>query len=463
MIALAKRIVLPTCLAAIAGVVLVQDPARPLQVEHPTGRLPSFGIFQAEKTKRPDAVILDAHRPVRAGLILLPSLGLDDLAAGSFASPATPVSLRMDGETTPSTFGLDEELPGDPLRDALKARMVDWPVPNEETREDFLLSRFPDGLRPGDEGELAAIPQDAGAETVPASETTATPQAAMQEAERRDGRAFLSESLPRTRSGMETGSREENAVDQKDKNAQRSNQNLKRYMLALALTGAPSEGASPAANHPLLAEVDKRATPESQEDMVEILAANGSHLAQTVSLGSGLDIAQPMPPLAPDEGISLAGKNRGLRGLDDGIARPMMLHPVAYTRAQNCLATAIYFEARGEEEEGQIAVAQVIINRVRSPYYPKDVCSVVYQNAARRNACQFSFACDGHVDRVNDRSSWEQALTLAQKVLDAEAWLPDVGNATHYHANYVRPRWVRDMVKKDRIGRHIFYRVRWWS
>jgi len=180
------------------------------------------------------------------------------------------------------------------------------------------------------------------------------------------------------------------------------------------------------------------------------------------------DVGAPMPVLRPDEGMTTAQKNAriaGLPGLDDGLARPLTLPPVAFTRAQICLATAVYFEARGEAETGQIAVAQVIINRVRSPFYPKNVCDVVYQGASahRWGGCQFSFACDGIPDRVTEERPWTQALSVAQRVLDAEAWLPEVGNATHYHANYVRPRWVRDMVQKDRIGKHIFYRVKWWA
>jgi spore germination cell wall hydrolase CwlJ-like protein len=127
-----------------------------------------------------------------------------------------------------------------------------------------------------------------------------------------------------------------------------------------------------------------------------------------------------------------------------------------------CLATAIYFEARGEPEEGRIAVAQVVLNRVKNPAYPNTICGVVYQNKNYRNACQFSFACDGIVDRINDRESWSEAQALATRILndDRTLYLSDVGAATHYHANYVRPRWARTMSKVDKIGRHIFYKTR---
>ncbi|MDQ4059757.1 MAG: cell wall hydrolase [Pseudomonadota bacterium] len=135
-------------------------------------------------------------------------------------------------------------------------------------------------------------------------------------------------------------------------------------------------------------------------------------------------------------------------------------------RALQCLAEAIYFEARGEPEEGQVAVAQVILNRVRSKLYPSGVCEVVYQNAERPNACQFSFACDKAAQavrtvmaRVRSPRAWAKARELAKQVGAGERWLPWVGNATHYHADYVKPRWRREMVKLAEIGRHSFYRL----
>ncbi len=127
---------------------------------------------------------------------------------------------------------------------------------------------------------------------------------------------------------------------------------------------------------------------------------------------------------------------------------------------QKCLATAIYFEARGEPVKGELAVAQVVINRLKNPAYPKTVCGVVYQNKDMRDACQFSFACDGIPDRITDMTAWRRAQELARRVVTEENWWnPDVGSATHYHANYVKPRWARTMKKMDRIGHHIFYKT----
>jgi spore germination cell wall hydrolase CwlJ-like protein len=132
-------------------------------------------------------------------------------------------------------------------------------------------------------------------------------------------------------------------------------------------------------------------------------------------------------------------------------------------KAEKCLANAIYFEARGEPVRGQIAVAQVVMNRVFSGYYPNDVCGVVYQDSQRHLACQFTFACDGRRDRIDELDAWVRAREIARDTLDGKFWLADVGKATHYHAYWVHPGWVREMRKLDRIGVHTFYRPRNWG
>ncbi|MBC8130823.1 MAG: cell wall hydrolase [Rhizobiaceae bacterium] len=128
-------------------------------------------------------------------------------------------------------------------------------------------------------------------------------------------------------------------------------------------------------------------------------------------------------------------------------------------KEQTCLANGIYFEARGENETGQAAVAQVILNRVRNPTYPNTICGVVYQNKHWTNRCQFSFACDGIKDRITNKRAFATAKRIAGEVTRGETWLADVGSATHYHATYVKPRWARAMKKVDKIGLHIFYRT----
>ncbi|MDA4844887.1 cell wall hydrolase [Hoeflea sp. E7-10] len=136
------------------------------------------------------------------------------------------------------------------------------------------------------------------------------------------------------------------------------------------------------------------------------------------------------------------------------------LPPHVFTdREQQCLASGVYFEARGEPVKGQAAVAQVILNRVRNPAYPDTICGVVYQNKRWRNRCQFSFACDGIRDRVRSRHHWSIAKDVSMAVTAGKIWLDEVGSSTHYHATYVRPKWARRMKRVGRIGLHIFYRT----
>jgi spore germination cell wall hydrolase CwlJ-like protein len=167
-------------------------------------------------------------------------------------------------------------------------------------------------------------------------------------------------------------------------------------------------------------------------------AASGATIA-----GKGEVTGDGKRPMSPAERLSLDGKARA--------------------KAEKCLANAIYFEARGEPVRGQIAVAQVVMNRVFSGYYPDTVCGVVYQNAHRRRACQFAFACDGIRDVVNEPEALERAKRIAKETLDGKLWLPEVGKATHYHAYWVRPSWVREMRKLHRLGVHTFYRPRDWG
>jgi len=154
--------------------------------------------------------------------------------------------------------------------------------------------------------------------------------------------------------------------------------------------------------------------------------------------------------MAPATGLASPAERLGLSG-------------EARAKHEKCLADAIYFEARGEPARGQIAVAQVVMNRVFSGYYPNNVCGVVYQNANRHLACQFTFACDGIPDRINEPAAWERAKHVARDTLDGLYWLPEVGKATHYHAYWVHPWWVHEMHRFDRIGVHTFYRPRNWG
>jgi spore germination cell wall hydrolase CwlJ-like protein len=146
------------------------------------------------------------------------------------------------------------------------------------------------------------------------------------------------------------------------------------------------------------------------------------------------------------------------KGDHDWMQRPLPASVFAADE-QQCLATAIYFEARGESRKGQAAVAQVILNRVRNPAFPNTACGVVYQNAEKRNRCQFSFACDGVKDRIRARSAWARAKKVALDVTQGATFVPEVGSSTHYFADYVRPYWASSMQKMASIGTHQFFRT----
>lgn len=127
---------------------------------------------------------------------------------------------------------------------------------------------------------------------------------------------------------------------------------------------------------------------------------------------------------------------------------------------RKCLAQAIYFEARSESEAGQAAVAQVVLNRVLSGLYPSSVCGVVFQNRHRYKACQFTFTCEGKSLAIRDHASWATAQRIAREVLEGRTYLAKVGGSTHYHATYVRPRWAKKLKRTDKIGTHVFYKLK---
>jgi spore germination cell wall hydrolase CwlJ-like protein len=173
--------------------------------------------------------------------------------------------------------------------------------------------------------------------------------------------------------------------------------------------------------------------------------------------------APPGEP-SPNETIARKGQvNIDAHALVSPAERLSLVDGEERAKHEKCLTEAIYFEARGEPVRGQIAVGQVIMNRVFSGKYPNNVCGVVYQNANRHLGCQFSFACDGIPDRITEPAAWERAKQISQDTLDGKYWLTDVGKATHYHARWVRPHWVREMQRLDKIGVHTFYRPRNWG
>ena len=143
--------------------------------------------------------------------------------------------------------------------------------------------------------------------------------------------------------------------------------------------------------------------------------------------------------------------------LSDAAKQKVVVLRRARLAEENCLARAVYFESRSESDLGQLAVAKVILNRVKSPDYPKSICGVVYQGSGTRNSCQFSFACDGLPDDVNNAGAWEHAKAIAQRAIAGDPAVAMMGSATNYHADYVQPRWAKSMRRLARIGHHIFY------
>ena len=132
--------------------------------------------------------------------------------------------------------------------------------------------------------------------------------------------------------------------------------------------------------------------------------------------------------------------------------------PVPKSNKQmSCLAEALYFEARGEPIKGQLAVGEVILNRVEDMRYPNSICKVINQGTGRRFACQFTYTCDGKLETVNERKPHEMALKIAKILMTTHDRRLTRGS-THYHSNYVNPKWSKKFERVAKFGRHIFYR-----
>jgi len=127
------------------------------------------------------------------------------------------------------------------------------------------------------------------------------------------------------------------------------------------------------------------------------------------------------------------------------------------SRELECLSEAVYYEARGETPSGQAAVAQVVLNRVRHPSFPKSICGVVFQGAYAHSGCQFSFACDGSMRRSREPGAWRRAQKVAARALSG-AVMTEVGAATHFHTTGVAPGWGPRLLRVAQVGMHVFYR-----
>ncbi|GER00763.1 hypothetical protein JCM17845_13860 [Iodidimonas gelatinilytica] len=177
-----------------------------------------------------------------------------------------------------------------------------------------------------------------------------------------------------------------------------------------------------------------------------ILPAPGSHSAVT----------PPHLPVMAMEGPVEPTPQKAPASLLEAIALVESRLPPKLEGEARCLAQAVYFEARSEPVKGQLAVAQVVLNRVESPLWPNSICAVVFQNEHRPNRCQFSFACDGLSDNPHNQAAWQESRLVAAVALE-RMWRDMSDQATHYHADYVAPYWKDHMRKTAQYGRHVFY------
>jgi len=176
-----------------------------------------------------------------------------------------------------------------------------------------------------------------------------------------------------------------------------------------------------------------------------------------------LPMAEPqqLMPLTPaqaqaaNDALPFAGN--GLETAPAFRAGDSLADPLVYAAALDCLTAAVYYEAASESEQGQRAVAQVVLNRVRHPAFPARICDVVYQGSERKTGCQFTFTCDGSLTRRPNPAAWRRARQIAANAL-AGSIESTVGMATHYHADWVAPYWAPKLDKIAATGAHIFYR-----
>ncbi|WP_133162166.1 cell wall hydrolase [Hyphococcus luteus] len=183
-------------------------------------------------------------------------------------------------------------------------------------------------------------------------------------------------------------------------------------------------------------------------DLANYLAAETAATRQAMDDGPRLKPAMAMGDL-----IAAEDPTEGLASFDFTDLTVAKLD----AEERKCLAQAIYYEARSEPRIGQLAVADVVLNRVKSPVYPNSICGVVFQGSERRTGCQFSFTCDGSMQARLNKRKWKEAQDLSGAVL-AGVRAPVSRNATHYHASYVSPHWANTLTPTATIGTHKFYK-----
>ncbi len=232
--------------------------------------------------------------------------------------------------------------------------------------------------------------------------------------------------------------------------------------------GLGAHGSGPAPSALILADSETDWPADSRSPVALAPAADNAPSRPTESFSDGatpsiaLDWALNSSTPGPSEGKLLIGTGHG-PAQTTTVAKldyASLIDPKDSARQMRCLAEAVYFESRSEPENGQAAVAQVVLNRVRSGIFPTNVCGVVYQDRNRPFACQFSFACEGKSLRIEEPGAWAVATRIAQAVVRGVNFNPKVAEALNYHANYVYPFWASSLRRVDRIGAHIFYAMR---
>lgn len=228
-------------------------------------------------------------------------------------------------------------------------------------------------------------------------------------------------------------------------------------LFSLAVGGAYMGGVSAQAS-----------TVRTQAERISSAGADGYSPESMAQAAGGLDasamaIASRHDPYAPDGAALRDRQTEVLTARLESLEKPTAVSAFRMTGARDqsrdleCLTQAVYYEARGEGQNGMKAVAQVVLNRARHPSFPKTVCGVVFQGSNRSTGCQFSFTCNGAMRARVNQSAWNRARTVASEALAGNAYAP-VGSATHFHTTAVNPSWRHRLVRVNHIGSHVFYR-----
>jgi spore germination cell wall hydrolase CwlJ-like protein len=217
------------------------------------------------------------------------------------------------------------------------------------------------------------------------------------------------------------------------------------YRAAEQRSGAEWQATSTAFQQELAKQLAQSTDPSAQVQLTSLRTSDGLRARGTATLFDSADARALMVQAV-------------LRGPTSIPEQAAPTEPQLDQHQRNCLAQAIYYEARGETQQGQVAVGEVVMNRVRSGLYPNSVCGVVYQGSALKIGCQFTFTCDGSMAALPRGRAWVQAEQLASAIMLGYT-RPITQHATHYHTTAVNPMWSDTLVETTQIGSHIFYRM----